>query len=98
MPIHEITRSVRILLGRFRVTSWIVLFVIALQCLPVLAQQTRKLPAAEKIVDNYLKAIGGKKQVSSIRDVTYEWAPEPGDRSMSLMKIQYQAPASQRSE
>lgn len=96
--IHETTRSVRILLARFRVISWIFLFVIALQCLPALAQQTKKLPAAEKIVDNYLKAIGGKKQASSIRDVTYEWAPEPGDRSMSLMKIQYQAPASQRSE
>ena len=59
---------------------------------------TKKLPSAEKIVNNYLKAIGGKKQVNSIRDVTYEWTPEPGQRSLSLMKIQYQAPAAQRSE
>ena len=76
----------------------LLLFVLSLPCPPALAQQTRKLPAAEKIVDNYLKAIGGKQQVRSIRNVTYEWTPEPGDRSMSLMKIQYQAPASQRSE
>jgi hypothetical protein len=96
--IHQNTRSVRVLLPRFRLISRIVLFVIASQCLPALAQRTKKPPAAEKIVDNYLKAIGGKKQVSSIRDVTYEWTPEPGDGSISLMKIQYQAPASQRSE
>ncbi len=96
--IPETMRSVRVWLARFRVISWIVLFVIALQCQNALAQQTKKLPAAEKIVDNYLKAIGGKKQASSIRDVTYEWMPEPGDPSLSLMKIQYQAPASQRSE
>jgi len=96
--IHETTRSLQSLFVRFRVPSWIVLVVIALQCQPALAQQTKKLPAAEKIVDNYLKAIGGKKQVSSIRDATYEWTSEPGDRSISLMKIQYQAPASQRSE
>src|SRR6266446_3736187 len=96
--IHETTRSLQSLFVRFRVPSWIVLVVIALQCQPALAQQTKKLPAAEKIVDNYLKAIGGKKQVSSIRDATYEWTSEPGDRSISMMKIQYQAPASQRSE
>src|SRR5712692_6719164 len=96
--IHETTRSIQSLFVRLRVISWIVLFVISLPCLPALAQQTKKLPAAEKIVDNYLKAIGGKKQVSSIRDATYEWTSEPGHRSISLMKIQYQAPASQRSE
>src|SRR5260370_42434841 len=96
--IPETMRSVSVLLARFRVISWIVLFVIALPGQNALAQQTKKLPTAEKIVDNYLKAIGGKKQASSIRDVTYEGMPEPGDPSLSLMKIQYQAPASQRSE
>src|SRR6266849_1045049 len=84
--IHETTRSIQSLFVRFRVPSWIVLVVIALQCQPALAQQTKKLPAAEKIVDNYLKAIGGKKQASSIRDATYDWT------------IQSKAPASQRSE
>jgi hypothetical protein len=96
-PIREITRSANVLLARFRVISWIVLFVVALQCLPALAQ-TRKLPAAEKIVDNYLKAIGGKKQVSSIRDVTYEWTIQLKDQTTGVATIQFKAPASQRSE
>lgn len=97
-PIPETTRSAKVLRARFLVISWTVLFVIALPGFPALAQQTKKLPTAEKIVDNYLKAIGGKKQVSSIRDVTYEWTSAPGDAPIVLMKIQYQAPASQRSE
>ena len=83
-----------------RATFLLVLCFFAAQYQPVPAQTggTKKLPAAEKIVDSYLKAIGGKKQVSSIHDATYEWTLEPGDQSMSSMKIQYQAPASQRSE
>ena len=97
-PIHESTRSLKVLLARFRVISWIVLFVIALQCLPALAQQTKKLPAAEKIVDNYLKAIGGKKQASSIRDATYDWTIQAKDKPMGAARIQVKAPASQRSE
>ncbi len=83
---------------RFRVLSWIVFFVIAQQCLPALAQQTRKLPAAEKIVDNYLKAIGGKKQASSIRDATYDWTVQSKDQPTGVARIQVKAPASQRSE
>jgi len=80
------------------VISWIVLFVITLQCLPALAQQTKKLPAAEKIVDNYLKAIGGKKQASSIRDATYDWTIQLKDQPTGAARIQIKAPASQRSE
>jgi hypothetical protein len=33
----------------------------------------KKLPSVEKIVDNYLKAVGGKKVIAAQRDVTYEW-------------------------
>lgn len=67
---------------------------------PVLGQAvgTKKLPAAEKIVDNYLKAIGGKKQVSAIRDATYDWTIQLQDQSVGAAKIQVKAPASQRSE
>lgn len=73
-------------------------FVFAVLCQPVLAQQTRKLPSAEKIVDNYLKAIGGKKQARSIRDATYEWTIQLKDQVMGIARVQFKAPASQRSE
>jgi hypothetical protein len=66
--------------------------------LPALAQQTKKLPAAEKIVDNYLKAIGGKKQVSSIRDATYDWTVQSKDQPAGVARIQLKAPASRRLE
>ncbi|HEX8188636.1 MAG TPA: hypothetical protein VF586_09805 [Pyrinomonadaceae bacterium] len=36
--------------------------------------QGAKLPAPDKIVGEYLKAVGGKSRVASLRDVTYEWA------------------------
>src|SRR5712691_6449582 len=96
--IHETTRSIQSLFVRFRVPSWSVLFVIALQCQPALAQQTKKLPAAEKIVDNYLKAIGGKKQASSIRDATYDWTIHSKDQPTGVARIQFKAPGLQRSE
>jgi len=85
---------------RFRVL--ICLFFIAISCPPLLAQQkspaTRKLPAAEKIVDNYLKALGGKKRAGSIRDATYDWKIQLQDRVMGVARIQFKAPASQRCE
>lgn len=36
--------------------------------------QASKLPAPDKIVGEYLKAVGGKGRVASLRDVTYDWA------------------------
>ena len=55
----------------------VVLFVLAAMVSTALAQSStalpKKLPSAEKIVDNYLKAVGGKKTVVAQRDATYEW-------------------------
>ena len=58
----------------------------------------RKLPSAEKIVDGYLKAIGGKKRVATIRDATYEWTIQLGDQRMGIGKAQIKVPASVRAE
>jgi hypothetical protein len=74
------------------------LFVVSVLCQPILAQQNRKLPSAEKVVDNYLKAIGGKKLAGSIRDATYDWTIQVQDQAMGVARIQNKAPASQRSE
>src|SRR5439155_13435253 len=59
---------------------------------------SKKLPSAEKIVENYLKAIGGKKQASSIKDATYDWTIQLQDQPMGLAKTQFKTPALQRSE
>jgi hypothetical protein len=46
----------------------------------------RKLLSAEKVVENYLKTIGGKTRVATIRDATYEWRIQLKDQMMGLAK------------
>lgn len=58
----------------------------------------KKLPSAEKVVDNYLKAVGGKKKLISIRDATSEWLIQLNDQPIGKAKIQLKAPSSKRSE
>jgi hypothetical protein len=55
-----------------------------------------RLPSAEKIVDSYLKTIGGKKRIARIRDTTYEWEIQLKERSMGIAKTQIKFPASVR--
>ena len=62
------------------------------------AQSNKKLPSAEKIVDNYLKAIGGKKAAGALKDATYEWTIELNNQSIGTARTQRKAPASERSE
>jgi hypothetical protein len=45
-----------------------------------------------------LKAIGGKKRASSIRDATYDWTIQVKDLPTGVARTQFKAPASQRSE
>ena len=78
------------------------LLLIAITAQPALAQKTstlpKKLPSAEKIVDNYLKAIGGKKTVASHTDATYEWIIQFNDQPFGTARTQRKAPASERWE
>ena len=60
--------------------------------------QPKKLPSAEKIVDNYLKAIGGKKAVGAHKDATYEWIVQFNDQLFGTARTQRKAPASERWE
>jgi hypothetical protein len=62
------------------------------------AQPPAKLPSAEKIVDNYLKTIGGKRNVAAIRDATYEWTIQLKDQPMGLAITQTRTPSSVRTE
>ena len=67
-----------------------------------LAQKTtalpKKLPSAEKIVDNYLKAIGGKKSAGALKDATYEWVVQLNDQPIGAARTQRKAPSSERFE
>ena len=57
-----------------------------------------KLPSADKVIDAYLKAIGGRKRVAAIRDASHEWAVTLDARPMGVAKTQIKAPGSIRSE
>jgi hypothetical protein len=69
---------------------------IALSCMPAFAQKKQKLPSPEKIVDNYLKAIGGKKRVAAIKDTSFEWAVMEQGQSVGNIQVRTKAPAAVR--
>jgi hypothetical protein len=57
-----------------------------------------KLPSAEKIVERYLKALGGKKRAAAVTDATYDWIIQLKEQPMGAARTQIKAPASFRSE
>ena len=73
----------------------VVLLLLAIAA-PALAQ--KKLPSAEKIVNNYLKAIGGKKSTSALKDATYEWIIHFNGEPFGTARTYRKAPASERWE
>jgi hypothetical protein len=79
---------------RFR---WLLVALLLLATAP-LALAQKKLPSAEKIVDNYLKAIGGKKSVSALKDATYDWIIHVENNPYGTARLQRKAPASERWE
>jgi hypothetical protein len=58
----------------------------------------RKLPSAEKIVDNHLKAVGGKKSVAAIRDATYDWIIQLKTEAIGKARAELKPPSSERWE
>jgi hypothetical protein len=66
----------------------------------VVAQGTsaKKLPAVEKIVDGYVKAIGGKKTVAAQRDASYDWIVQFNNQPIGVARTVRKAPASERVE
>ena len=73
----------------------ILLVMLAIAAPVTLAQNTpKKLPSADKIVENYLKAIGGKKTAGARKDATYEWVVQLNDRPIVLAITLSKAPAS----
>ncbi|HWT02628.1 MAG TPA: hypothetical protein VN256_20425 [Pyrinomonadaceae bacterium] len=62
------------------------------------SSRARKLPSAEKIVGDYLKATGGKKRQAAIKDATYEWEIQSNGRAVGGERKFVKAPVSTRSE
>ena len=58
----------------------------------------QKLPSADKIVDNYLKASGGRKSVGALKDATYDWIIQLNNQPIGTARTQRKAPASERFE
>ena len=65
---------------------------------PQSGQQRKKFPGAEKVVDNYLKALGGKKKLSAIRDASLEWTLQLNEYPIGKATTQIKSPASRRAE
>ena len=83
----------------------VVLILIFLGCTapPLCGQQktsarSQKIPTAEKIVENYLKALGGRKRVAAIRDAILEYTIQLNDQAIGVAKLQTKAPGSALSE
>jgi outer membrane lipoprotein-sorting protein len=78
---------------------FLALFVLATITAPALGQSAaKKLPSAEKIVSDYLKAIGGKKAAAAQRDVTCEWTVYFGNQPFATARTLRKAPGSERFE
>ncbi len=77
---------------------------VLLACGPLFAQnktsgaRPAKLPSPEKIVNDYLKTIGGKKRLAAIKDATYEWTVLLREQAYAVGKTRVKAPGSVRSD
>jgi hypothetical protein len=58
----------------------------------------RRLPTADKIVERYLKAIGGRKRIAAVRATSAEYALQLNDKPAGTATILSKAPGSLRSE
>ena len=78
------------------------LALLACQTDSLLAQKraavARKLPSADKVVDSYLKALGGRKRIAALRNAVYEWTIQLKDQRMGIARTQIKAPGSIRTE
>jgi hypothetical protein len=93
--------SQSVFIGRLALVASLCLVWSAIAAEHVVVAQNRasaRLPAAEKILDKYWKAIGGKKRAAAIRDASFEWILRLNNEAVGVAKTQTRAPNSWRSE
>ncbi|HEX8143763.1 MAG TPA: hypothetical protein VF553_14280 [Pyrinomonadaceae bacterium] len=61
-------------------------------------KRAAKLPSPEKVVGDYLKALGGKKRLAAIKDATYEWTVRLKEQELGEARTRVKAPASVRTD
>lgn len=86
---------------RFFPPSLLLACLLLLQAAPAHAQSRKKLPSPEKIVGEYLKAIGGKKRVAAVKDAVYEWSTEGAEgngEKRTTARTQLKFPAAWRTD
>src|SRR5215210_7884010 len=60
--------------------------------------QGAKLPAPDKIVGEYVKALGGKGRVAALRDATYEWVVLRGGREVGTARTHMRSAGALRTD
>jgi outer membrane lipoprotein-sorting protein len=83
---------------RFLVALLLLLPVVSAQAQKRTDSRVQKLPSAEKVVSDYLKTIGGKKSVASLRDASYDWVIKSKDQPIGTARTELKSPGSVRSE
>ena len=74
------------------------LIIFALFALPLAPAFAQKLPSPERIVGDYVKAVGGKKRLAAVRDATYELSVRDGAGTESRARVLTKSPSSARAE
>jgi hypothetical protein len=57
-----------------------------------------RLPSPDKIVGEYLKAVGGKKGLAALRDATYEWEVRRAGAAVGTARTRLKGPSAMRTE
>jgi hypothetical protein len=80
-----------------QLTAFALIFLLALSSADARAQAS-KLPTPDKLVGEYVKAVGGKKRLATLRDATYEWAVRRKDADAGTARTQLKTPGALRSD
>jgi hypothetical protein len=83
---------------RYFLVAFVLLFSASISVAQKNPTLPKKLPSAESIVANYLKADGGKKTIAAIKDTTYDWIIQLNDHSIGTARTKRKPPSFERHE
>jgi len=61
-------------------------------------KSAKALPPPDKVVGEYVKAVGGKKSLAALRDATYEWDVRRGEAAAGTARTRLKGPSSLRTD